>query len=85
MKLACDALGIEDFRWHNLRHEACSRLAERGWTVQQIQLISGHKTLQSLERYMHLNHEAIHTKFQEEREKEEFAAFRRERQRLKLA
>ncbi len=60
LKLACELLQIEDLRWHDLRHEACSRLAELGWTVQQIQVVSGHKTLQSLQRYMHIRPESIH-------------------------
>lgn len=60
MKKACDLLYIKDLHWHDLRHEACSRLAELGWTIQQIQVVSGHKTLQSLQRYMHVRPESIH-------------------------
>src|SRR5690606_30738072 len=78
LKIACDALGIEDFRWHDLRHEACSRLAERGWSIAQIQQISGHKTLEQLKRYIHLNTDAIHDKFDEEIERQQFEAWKRE-------
>lgn len=60
LKDACNVLGIDDLRWHDLRHEACSRLAEMGWTPAQIQAVSGHKTLQSLTRYIHMRPEAIH-------------------------
>ena len=60
LQLACDLLYIKDLHWHDLRHEACSRLAEMGWTIQQIQVVSGHKTLQSLQRYMHVRPESIH-------------------------
>ncbi|MFW8567268.1 tyrosine-type recombinase/integrase [Orrella sp. 11846] len=65
LKIACDALSIRDFTWHDLRHEACSRLAEKGWTLPEIQAISGHKTLQSLQRYIHINKQAIHAKFRQ--------------------
>ena len=60
LRIACELLNIKDLHWHDLRHEACSRLAELGWTVQQIQMVSGHKTLQSLQRYMHIRAESIH-------------------------
>lgn len=39
---------------HTLRHEACSRLADRGFTGLEIAMVSGHKTLQLVERYAHL-------------------------------
>jgi len=41
--------GIEDLRFHDLRHEAISRLAERGdFNVLELSAISGHKTLSML-------------------------------------
>ena len=61
--LAADALGIKDLHWHDLRHEACSRLADLGWTTIQIQQVSGHKTLQSLERYTHASTAGVHALF----------------------
>lgn len=49
------AAGIEDLRFHDLRHEAISRLFERTrLTERQIAQISGHKTAQMLWRYAHL-------------------------------
>lgn len=63
---ACKVLKIDDLRWHDLRHEACSRLAEKGWTIQEIQAVSGHKTLQALERYMHVRPETIRDKMERE-------------------
>jgi len=59
LQQVCKALGIEDFTWHDLRHEACSRLAELGWTTTQIQRVSGHRSLQSLKRYVHIRAESI--------------------------
>lgn len=45
---------IQDLRFHDLRHEACSRLSERGFSILEVAHISGHKTLQQLKRYTHL-------------------------------
>lgn len=46
--------GIQDLRFHDLRHEAVSRLFERGLNPMEVAAISGHKTLQMLKRYTHL-------------------------------
>lgn len=46
--------GIEDFHFHDLRHEAISRLSELGLNPLEVSAISGHKTLTMLKRYSHL-------------------------------
>lgn len=46
-------LEIEGLRFHDLRHEAVSRLFERGLDPMQVAAISGHKTMQMLRRYTH--------------------------------
>jgi integrase len=51
---ACKLLGIEDLRFHDLRHEGISRLAEMGRTIPMLATASGHKSWQSLERYTHV-------------------------------
>ena len=52
---ACERAGIADLTFHDLRHEALSRLAERGdFSVLELAAVSGHKTLQMLKRYTHL-------------------------------
>lgn len=52
---ACARARIENFTFHDLRHEALSRLAERGdFNVLELAAVSGHKTLQMLKRYTHL-------------------------------
>ena len=43
--------GIEDFRWHDLRHSAASYLAMNGATLSEIASAIGHKTLQMVKRY----------------------------------
>lgn len=50
---------IEDLRFHDLRHEATSRLFERGFNTMQVAAITGHKTLQMLKRYTHLRAEDL--------------------------
>ncbi len=56
---ACKRAGIEDFRFHDLRHEATSRLFERGLNLMEVSSITGHKTLQMLKRYTHLRAEDL--------------------------
>lgn len=45
---------IDDFRFHDLRHEATSRFVEAGLSDQQVSSITGHKSMQMLKRYTHL-------------------------------
>lgn len=52
--LACEAAKIKDLRLHDMRHEATSRLFERGLSIMEISSITGHKTLSMLRRYTHL-------------------------------
>lgn len=48
-------LGIEDLHFHDLRHEAISRLFELGsLDVMEVAAISGHRSLAMLKRYTHL-------------------------------
>ncbi len=55
MKQIRPKAGIENLRFHDLRHEATSRFFERtDLDVMEIKGITGHKTLQMLARYTHL-------------------------------
>ena len=51
---ACDRAGIIDLRFHDLRHEATSRLFEKGLNVMEVAAFTGHKDLRMLQRYTHL-------------------------------
>ena len=51
---ACMRAGIKDLRLHDLRHEATSRLFEKGLTPTQVASITGHQDLKMLSRYTHL-------------------------------
>lgn len=48
-------LGLEDLRWHDLRHEAASRFFECGLNPLEVAAITGHRNLNTLRRYTHLN------------------------------
>jgi integrase len=52
-------LNMPDFRFHDLRHEAVSRLVEAGLSDQEVSSISGHKSMQMLKRYTHLRAEDL--------------------------
>ena len=49
------AAKIENFRWHDLRHDTASTLARDGRTLKEIAEILGHKSLASTDRYTHLS------------------------------
>jgi integrase len=57
---ACRALSIPDLHFHDLRHEAISRLFEAGYRIEQVALVSGHKTWTHLRRYTNLRPEDVH-------------------------
>ncbi|MBD1549775.1 site-specific integrase [Labrenzia aggregata] len=52
---AREAAGIEDFRFHDLRHSTASYLAMNGASLVEIADILGHRTLQMVRRYAHLS------------------------------
>ena len=52
-------VGIEDLRFHDLRHEAISRFFEMGLSVPEVALISGHRDYRMLFRYTHLRAEDV--------------------------
>lgn len=51
----CKSIGIENFRLHDLRHEAVSMLFEKGLNSIEVSTISGHKDMTMLRRYAHIN------------------------------
>lgn len=56
---ACRELGIEDLHFHDLRHEATSRLFEAGLSIERVALVAGHKDWKMLRRYTHLKPEML--------------------------
>ncbi len=55
----CKALELPGLRFHDLRHEAISRLFERGWSIAEVAAVSGHKTWTQLRRYTQLRAENL--------------------------
>ncbi|MGY6661625.1 MAG: site-specific integrase [Glycocaulis sp.] len=56
----CRELNIQDLRFHDLRHEATSRLFEAGLSIEQVALVTGHKDWKMLRRYTHIKPESLH-------------------------
>lgn len=56
---ALRAAGIENFRWHDLRHTAASYLAMNGATQGELMAILGHRSPQMTRRYAHFSQDHI--------------------------
>jgi integrase len=52
---ACTQLKITDLRFHDMRHDAISRLFQAGWTIPKVAAVSGHKSWKNLQRYTQLD------------------------------
>lgn len=50
---ALERAGIEDFRFHDLRHTFATRLAQAGIDLYKIAKLMGHKTIAMTQRYSH--------------------------------
>jgi integrase len=47
--------GVEDFRWHDLRHTWASRHAQSGTPLHVLQELGGWKSVEMVRRYAHLS------------------------------
>ncbi len=45
---------FQNLRFHDLRHEAVTRMFEKGLNAIEVGMVSGHKTLAMLQRYAHI-------------------------------
>ncbi|MDB0034770.1 site-specific integrase [bacterium] len=59
-------LGIEDLRYHDLRREGASRLFEKGYSIEEVAQVTGHRNLNILwQVYTQLFPHKLHDKFAE--------------------
>lgn len=52
---AVSRAGLQDFTFHDLRHDALTRLARKGLNVLELRAISGHTTANMLQRYVSID------------------------------
>lgn len=57
-----DPAFLADLRFHDLRHEATSRLFEKGLGIMEVANMTGHKSLAMLKRYTHIEAENLAAK-----------------------
>lgn len=55
----CHLLDLQDLHFHDLRHEATSRLFERGYSIQEVAQFTLHDSWATLKRYTHLKPENV--------------------------
>jgi site-specific recombinase XerD len=63
------ALAQIDLHWHDLRHEALSRLADDGVPVHELQLLAGHANITTTQRYMNARASSLAESMREARER----------------
>jgi integrase len=51
--------GIESFTFHDLRHDALTRLAKKGLNILELRAISGHSSANILQRYVSISSEEL--------------------------
>lgn len=56
---ACKRAGLEDFRWHDLRHTWASWMVQGGCPLEVLQKLGGWQTLEMVLRYAHLSTEHL--------------------------
>jgi len=57
---AVASCGIDDLRFHDLRHDGTSRPFEAGYPIEQVAMVTGHKDWNMLRRYTQLSPEVLH-------------------------
>ncbi|QPJ64740.1 MAG: tyrosine-type recombinase/integrase [Candidatus Nitrohelix vancouverensis] len=58
-KKACKTAGYPDYRFHDLRHDFCSKLVQAGVDIYTVKELAGHKNIATTLGYAHLNPERL--------------------------
>jgi integrase len=58
-RAACSDAGIEDLRFHDLRHTATTRLVRAGVPATEVMKITGHTQMKTFLRYLNLTSESV--------------------------
>ncbi|MDX1353502.1 MAG: tyrosine-type recombinase/integrase, partial [Thiomicrorhabdus sp.] len=58
-KNVCAELGIEDFRWHDLRHTWATWHVQRGTPLEVLQELGGWSDYKMVKRYAHFSHQHL--------------------------
>lgn len=64
-----EALARIDLHWHDLRHEALSRLADDGVPVHELQMLAGHASITTTQRYMNARANSLAESMRQARER----------------
>lgn len=59
--MCCKELGIPDLHLHDMRHEGISAMFESGYAIQQVAVVSGHRSWNHLKRYTQIKPESLHS------------------------
>jgi integrase len=60
-KSACEEAGIKDFRFHDCRHTATTRMIASGSPHTEVMKITGHTQLKTFLRYLNITPETART------------------------
>src|SRR5881394_4050172 len=63
------ALAQINLHWHDLRHEALSRLADDGVPVHELQMLAGHASITTTQRYMNARASSLAESMRQARER----------------
>ena len=59
LKKVLKKVGIENFRFHDLRHTFATRLVQRGEDIYKVAKLMGHKDIRMTQRYAHHSSESL--------------------------
>ena len=58
-KKTCVKVKLSEYRFHDLRHDFCSKLVQKGANLYKVMALAGHKDIGSTQRYAHLRRDDL--------------------------